>query len=658
MSTDVDGEIVGPVKGRWGSVAYRLLVVALIGVGVYLYLVSQRYGTRQWRLGEDDRKRDLRTLVQAVVGGIMVAVAGALVARSSSAMAGMARRIGGAIARPGARTRWWVALLLACVSATYLYSTARRQGHDLNLRIHDENMYMVQAQLLAHGHLWMPQHALPEFFESFHVYARPVYGSMYFPGTGLFYAIPVRLGVPTWVFSLALSGLAVGLVYLVVTELLGGVSGLLAAGMTVAIDSFRYFSVMLMSHTLLMALGTLMVLAVLRWRGGGHRVRWLIVLGAAAGWAAIARPVDAACYAAPLGVVVLWEMRKLSWRARVRTVAITVAAAAPFLALQLVMNYGFTGHVTRSPVQAYLDTYWPEMQMGKREAQRAGPGVIFPRASMGMAFEGVSRTIRWWEHQTIRPRLAERLPNRLPQFADFYLDFVLPAVHTFQETPTDVLIDHRVRTTILGALPSSGLAILLPVSLVGLWGLGRLALGAVPVIFFTGYLFFAFYLDHYVLVVAPALIFLCLLGARGVVRAAAPLEALAGPFVAVLVLFFTLKGLPEFNPGDLDQPAEMVVLQAVNARLAALPANERALVFFRYHPEEAMLWKQEPVYTLDAAYPDEARIVRAHDLGARNADLIAYYARIQPDRRVYVFDLQTREMTPLGVVKDLAAKKG
>ena len=133
----------------------------------------------------------------------------------------------------------------------------------------------------------------------------------------------------------------------------------------------------------------------------------------------------------------------------------------------------------------------------------------------------------------------------------------------------------------------------------------------------------------------------------------------AGPmvtmFCVVAIVLFSVRGLPESGPAEqVDQPASMDLLRDIKTKLARLPAGERALVFFRYHPEDAEEWKQEPVYTLDAAWPDQARVVRAHDLGARNAELIEYYARIQPDRQVYRYDMISRKMTALGRVTELA----
>jgi hypothetical protein len=54
------------------------------------------------------------------------------------------------------------------------------------------------------------------------------------------------------------------------------------------------------------------------------------------------------------------------------------------------------------------------------------------------------------------------------------------------------------------------------------------------------------------------------------------------------------------------------------------------------------------------AWPDQAPIVRAHDLGDLNIELYRYYALKQPDRHVYIFDRASYTLKPLGRVADLA----
>ena len=75
----------------------------------------------------------------------------------------------------------------------------------------------------------------------------------------------------------------------------------------------------------------------------------------------------------------------------------------------------------------------------------------------------------------------------------------------------------------------------------------------------------------------------------------------------------------------------------------------------RYAPERKIDSALEVVYNTDVAWPDDAPVIRAHDLGAdRNAALYRYYAQRQPDRMVYRFDRATNALVRLGNVVDLA----
>ena len=52
---------------------------------------------------------------------------------------------------------------------------------------------------------------------------------------------------------------------------------------------------------------------------------------------------------------------------------------------------------------------------------------------------------------------------------------------------------------------------------------------------------------------------------------------------------------------------------------------EPAVILFRYHP--GMNFFEEPVYNTDVAWPDDAPIIRAHDLGwPRDRQIVEYYA--------------------------------
>jgi len=69
----------------------------------------------------------------------------------------------------------------------------------------------------------MPQHELADFFDTFHILVRPVYASIYFPGTALLYVASIWLNLPPWVMPLLAAGASVALLYRVISELVDGV---------------------------------------------------------------------------------------------------------------------------------------------------------------------------------------------------------------------------------------------------------------------------------------------------------------------------------------------------------------------------------------------------------------------------------------------------
>jgi hypothetical protein len=81
-----------------------------------------------------------------------------------------------------------------------------------------------------------------------------------------------------------------------------------------------------------------------------------------------------------------------------------------------------------------------------------------------------------------------------------------------------------------------------------------------------------------------------------------------------------------------------------------------ALVLFRFTPGDNV--HVEPVYNVDTAWPDDARVIRAHDRGVElNRRLFAYYATRSPNRLCYLYDRAARGRDPLsllGTVRELA----
>jgi hypothetical protein len=113
----------------------------------------------------------------------------------------------------------------------------------------------------------------------------------------------------------------------------------------------------------------------------------------------------------------------------------------------------------------------------------------------------------------------------------------------------------------------------------------------------------------------------------------------------------TVTALPEIDHQLLDDglPTPTMYFSYVE-----LPKHvtQPAIVLFRYRKGDNT--NEEPVYNVDVAWPDDAAIIRAHDLGERNRELFAYYAARQPQRTVYLYDRAARRLITLGNVVDLA----
>src|SRR5687768_2801185 len=256
-----------------------------------------------------------------------------------------------------ATARRRVAIGFAIIAGLYFIWTAHWQDRDFFPKTHDEQSYLLQMRMLMRGKLWMPGHELADFFETFHVLVEPVYASVYFPGTALMYVPGLLLegiGWPVWLLPVIASAACVGLLYSIVTELVDGLAGALAALALASLSWFRVVSILLMAQVPALLLGLLMFWAFLRWleareRGAaaredssappeserlrGNRVQWIwiAVVGVMAGWMAITRPVDAMCYALPVGMGILIELYRRREPAAGWALALVllVIAAAP-----------------------------------------------------------------------------------------------------------------------------------------------------------------------------------------------------------------------------------------------------------------------------------------------------------------------------------------
>ncbi len=493
------------------------------------------------------------------------------------------------------------------------------QDWDFILRYQDEHSYMLQLQMLARGRLWMP--AIPPeiagFFSSYAVLASPRYGSIYFPGTALMDVAGIWLHLPFWAIPLLTAGASVGLCYRIVTELVDGEAGALAAVMMASLPTYRSLSLMLLSQTPMLLLGLLLIWAWLRWRKSPCPA-WVLAMGALAGWALITRPLDALAYIVPVCWAMLAERRNrvapnLSL-ARLQTAALFAVAAAPFLLLQAVQNSGMTGSWIRPP-----------------EAQFAAEN--FPAPMLG--FHRID-----WSHAP-KPKL--------PEDRELLETSTWPAyrAHQIRNLPA-AWWKERLPRTLQVTLPNPLLATLIPVGLLGLTDRRRRVLAGATGMFCLLYSLSVWYQAHYIMVIVPGVLLMTMLG----IAQARLLWPGLSPIFALVVVAMSIGAFAETDPDNWSQWMDLV---RIESNLATLPPDP-AVVLFRYHPNDPVVnvAHHEPVYNTDTPWPDDARIIRAHDLGAQNIRLFQYYARTQPWRVIYLYDRDGDTLTRLGTAAEAA----
>ena len=536
----------------------------------------------------------------------------------------VARRINAIFDRsrhPTPEARRWAALLIGLAAAGYFIVTAVLQHRDLFPKTHDDSSYFLQMQMLARGRLWMPAHPLADFFDSFYILVRPVYASQYFPGTAILYVPTVWLNLPTWVMPVFVSGAIVGLIYLVITELIDGAAGAIAALWVISLSWFRMVSILLMSQGPALLFGLLMVWTWLRWRRK-KSWGWILALGVLGGWAAITRPVDAICYALPVGIAIAYELRRLPIRHWVTTAILLLAGAAPFLAVQLIFDKGVTGNYLQTPFQLYLDEDAP------------GSGIGFH------AYDPAAH-----------PQSA------LPDKKAYYRDWVVPFIRLHQ--PGQLFHAWLTRWFPEIVDTTTPARIQLPLMLAGLLGLTdrrRWVLWSTFPLFVLLYLFYPIFLEHYATTVIPAAILMALLGVNAISGAWPRVAPQLNAALAVLIVVSCLTSLWEINQLIVNDARKQIIDETFFSDMLRRVHDlygQRAVVLFRRSP--GLNWSEEPVYNSSVAWPDDAEIIRAHDLGPRDWQIVDYYAKRQPDRVFFVWDLGTGVLRRIGSAGDLGA---
>lgn len=530
---------------------------------------------------------------------------------------------------PSPRTIELTTLIIGIAATSYFVFTAFHQQRDLFPKTHDEGSYLLGMQMLAHGRLWMPRHELADFFDTFYVIVNPVYASLYFPGTALMYAPSIWLNWPTWILPVVASGIIVALLYRVVTQLMDGVAGLLAAALMMSLSWFRMLSILLFSQVPMLLLGLLMVWAWLRWRQG-KRVGWLIAIGIFAGWGAITRPIDALCYAIPVGAAIAWDLRRTSPRHLTLAGVCLIAGAIPFLSLQLIFNKGITGTLLKTPYTFYLERDQPQTSFGFHKYDPT----LEPQSKL-------AQKRRYYE-TFMKPQIER---HQIRNLLGNWIARDQPGERSFEHARLGMFVDTTMPFRFL-----------LPFALVGAMGLSdirRRVLWLPLPLLIMAYLPNTFFLEHYAIVAAPAVILSLILAVEEIARSVSRWSGGIRASLTLGLLATALFGTRELNPEVDDETFPSPMLQFVNLEMPQ-HVQTPAVVLFRYRPGDNVI--EEPVYNNAAPWPDDEPIIRAHDLGERNIEIFRYYAAKQPQRTFYLFDRANQTLTRLGTALELVQK--
>lgn len=478
--------------------------------------------------------------------------------------------------------------------------------------IHDEASYLLQAQMLGHGHWVEPARPLPEFFEQFHVFVTPVLASRYPPGWGLALVPGVWLGLPI-VVPLLLTGLTAALLVILVRRLAGPAAALCAWSLWIGATIELKFRATFLSAHLSVFCWALAWWALLRWRED-RRARWMALLAVAIAWDGITRPLTALALALPIGGVVLVDV----WRTRrFRELALGIAAGLAVCTLVPIQDAAVMGRWNVMPMVAYSRIYTPYEKLGfGLDATHPLVAPTPERKAYGDEY---------------RPFFAQHAPDLVPQL--------------LESRGTSLMVDSAGRWGALGLTLLVILGLVANGAPIALAGLDLAAL-------FLAYLWYGhppqwtvYYLEgHLVIAAAAALGARRALGwiARAVPRLRASTEEHRARWRSAALCAIAVWAL-------LDLPFDAQVAK-VGRAIAAQP-NESMQQILRHLPPRSILfirYRADHVYHRDLIdNPDDLGAAvpwRVLDLGPHNADLI----RLAPDRTPFLFDEGSWTVRPLG----------
>jgi hypothetical protein len=178
-------------------------------------------------------------------------------------------------------------------------------------------------------------------------------------------------------------------------------------------------------------------------------------------------------------------------------------------------------------------------------------------------------------------------------------------------------------------------------------------------LFFLMYTADPIFLKHYSLAIVPAIICMILMAWESLERTFPAARKMIFTFMLLVIATLAASALPECNALAMPLGTSSDDARIVDTILATLPPRP-SLVLFQFDPKSDS-YHVDPAYNADVAWPDDALIVRANDLGENeNLTIYRYYAQRGQNRDVYLYDRTAARngqnpLRLLGTTQDLAA---
>jgi 4-amino-4-deoxy-L-arabinose transferase-like glycosyltransferase len=204
----------------------------------------------------------------------------------------------------------------------------------------DSIAQLFQARIFLGGSLTAPAPEYPEFFGATHLLIQEGrWFSQYPPGHPVLLGLGLLAGLP-WLVNPLFAAATLVLVFAAARRLLGEGGARLAAALYLVSPFALFMSASYMNHVTSGFFLALALYTAVRTEGDARGRVWLLATGAALALAATIRPLEAAAWAAVLGV---WILLRRGWR----SAAVVGAACLVGLAPLLLYNSLTTGHPLR-----------------------------------------------------------------------------------------------------------------------------------------------------------------------------------------------------------------------------------------------------------------------------------------------------------------------